>query len=631
MAKVRRGGTNPIDHVEELHDTLLLRFWIRRGTKSKKRSPFVFKKRCAFLSEDPLLIVGPAGKKIKGSLVRATRVGSKTIRGFMYREGKLLIIETKDVKAESDQKKVARYIYSTLGKYKVRVPLKNIVLRNPTEKPKKEKSSTNKRIRETTIQEESSEDSVSEENLSEESIDENITPEEWQEQERYLEEESSQDKEEVPPSPKQVRSELKETEAQYKEKKKRLQQKELQLKAYQKKIKKEAEKAALLLETEQSFKAECFAVQNASELNTLLSTGPLSKSAQKRIRTLPEEERLDGIIKELRYAREERDKELNIKNSKLLDRDKSLDKKQLQNLDLEQDRLDKKEELSLIICQEKTTLIDSELDSLQNAPELSSIIGHYHFEHNWNELKSMLQQLQQHPKNEEFQMGDGDEIAQREAQYKQIEEEYDQLLQTFDDVVVQWKKELEEMEQEIALLPIVDQQKAQKKFNALSHTLSSAISTMHKAVHKQQEYTQKARLLEEVGSITADLIGDRREQSPDTPIHHTDPLDDLRLVNTRIHKKLSVIIEKTPSLRVMICHLIYRIQHIQQALDEKEAAGERVQMASDTEVDGPLTPLWEQVPSSPDPNRFVSEYKKWCALENRMWYLLDNPLETRTR
>ena len=395
MAKVRRGGTNPIDHVEELHDTLLLRFWIRRGTKSKKRSPFVFKKRCAFLSEDPLLIVGPAGKKIKGSLVRATRVGSKTIRGFMYREGKLLIIETKDVKAESDQKKVARYIYSTLGKYKVRVPLKNIVLRNPTEKPKKEKSSTNKRIRETTIQEESSEDSVSEENLSEESIDENITPEEWQEQERYLEEESSQDKEEVPPSPKQVRSELKETEAQYKEKKKRLQQKELQLKAYQKKIKKEAEKAALLLETEQSFKAECFAVQNASELNTLLSTGPLSKSAQKRIRTLPEEERLDGIIKELRYAREERDKELNIKNSKLLDRDKSLDKKQLQNLDLEQDRLDKKEELSLIICQEKTTLIDSELDSLQNAPELSSIIGHYHFEHNWNELKSMLQQLQQ--------------------------------------------------------------------------------------------------------------------------------------------------------------------------------------------------------------------------------------------
>ena len=193
------------------------------------------------------------------------------------------------------------------------------------------------------------------------------------------------------------------------------------------------------------------------------------------------------------------------------------------------------------------------------------------------------------------------------------------------------KKELEEMEQEIALLPIVDQQKAQKKFNALSHTLSSAISTMHKAVHKQQEYTQKARLLEEVGSITADLIGDRREQSPDTPIHHTDPLDDLRLVNTRIHKKLSVIIEKTPSLRVMICHLIYRIQHIQQALDEKEAAGERVQMASDTEVDGPLTPLWEQVPSSPDPNRFVSEYKKWCALENRMWYLLDNPLETRTR
>ena len=145
MANVKRGGTNPIDHVEELHDTLLMRFWIRRGTKSKKRSPFVFKKRCAFLSEDPLLIVGPDGKKIKGSLVRATRVGSKTIRGFMYREDKLLIIETKDVKSESDQKKIARYIYATLGKYKVRIPLKDIVLRNPNEKPKKEKSSGKKK------------------------------------------------------------------------------------------------------------------------------------------------------------------------------------------------------------------------------------------------------------------------------------------------------------------------------------------------------------------------------------------------------------------------------------------------------------------------------------------------------
>ncbi|MAA78475.1 MAG: hypothetical protein CL916_04385 [Deltaproteobacteria bacterium] len=633
MAKVKRGGTNPIDHVEELHDKLLMRFWIRRGTKSKKRSPFVFKKRCALLSEDPLLIVGPAGKKIKSSLVRATRVGSKTIRGFMYREGKLLIIETKDIKAENDQKKTARYIYSTLGKYKVRLPLKNIVLRNPAAKPPKNQSSAKKSKKTIIKSEDSSQESVSEESIFEESVDETITPKEWKEQERFLEEESSQDHEsdEDPPNPKQARENLRETEAQYKTQKKRLKQKELQIKAYQNKLKKEAILAEQRLEIEQSFKTQCFAVQNASELNILLATSPLSKSAQKRIHRQPESERLDCIIQELRYARESREKELHAKQEKLLERDKSLDKKQLHSLDLEQERLDKKEELSLIVCQEKSNKISADLESLQNEPELNTVLGNYHFEQHWQELKAMLSQLQQHPKNEEFQMGDGDEIVQKEAQYKKIEEEYNQLLQSFDDLVDQWQQELKQMEQDISRLPTVDQQKAQKKFKALSSTLSSAISTMHKAVHKQQEYTQKSRLLEEVGSITADLIGDHREQSPNTPIHHTDPLDDLRLVNTRIHKQMSIIIEKTPSLRVMICHLIYRIQHIQEALNEKEAAGEKVQMASDSEVDGPLTPLWEQIPSSTDPNRFISEYKKWSALENRMWYLLGNPLETRTR
>ena len=187
MAKVKRGGTNPIDHVEELSDTLLMRFWIRKGTRSKKRSPFVFKKRCAYLSDDPLFIVGRVGKKIKGSLIRATRVGSKTIRGFMFREGKLLVIETKDVKTESDQKKIARFIYATLGKYKVRVPLKHIVLRNPNEKTESEEKPKNKDrqriIRKAASkskrEEPSSEEESSEESISEESVEQNITKEQW--------------------------------------------------------------------------------------------------------------------------------------------------------------------------------------------------------------------------------------------------------------------------------------------------------------------------------------------------------------------------------------------------------------------------------------------------------------------
>lgn len=638
MAKVKRGGTNPIDHVDELNDTLLMRFWIRKGTKSKKRSPFVFKKRCAYLSDDPLLIVGRVGKKIKGSLVRATRVGSKTIRGFMFREGKILVIETKDVKTKSDQQKIARFFYATLGKYKVRIPLKHIVLRNPEEKPvevsspkqkkpPKQKSSSKKREEEPSSEDETSEESFSEENS------ENITPEEWKEQESLLNEDSEEEEEEEGEVIllEQTRTELKEIEAKYKNKRRRQTQKELQIKAYQLQLEKEEKQAQEKLLVEQSFREECLTVHDAAELSTLLSRAPLSKSAQKRIRTLPESERLDGVLQELRYTREARERAQEAKREKLLERDKSLDKKQIKNLELSQEHLDKKEELSLVVCKEKALEISNCLTSMNETPHLGALMEHHHFKEQWQELKQMLSQLQQHPKHEEFQMGQGAEIAQREAKYKSIEENYDRLIQSFDDAVENWKRELRDLAQEIQTLPLEHQPLARKKYTALSKTLDHAIQTMHKAVHKQQEYTQKARLLEEVGTITADLIGDRREQSPSTPIHHTDPIDDLRLVNTRIHKRLVSIIEITPSLRIMICHLIYRIQHIQGALDEKEAAGEKIQMASNSEIDGPLTPLWEQIPKSSDPNRFVSEYQKWCALENRMWYLLDNPLETRTR
>ena len=132
MPKVKRGGTNPINEVAELKDDQLMRFWIRRGVKGKRKSPFAFKKRCRFMDGKPLLIVAPAGKKVKGSLLRATRVGSKTIRGWMYKEDKYLIIETKEASAsDANNKKIARYIYAALSKYKVRVPLKSIIVRNP--------------------------------------------------------------------------------------------------------------------------------------------------------------------------------------------------------------------------------------------------------------------------------------------------------------------------------------------------------------------------------------------------------------------------------------------------------------------------------------------------------------------
>ena len=83
MAKVKRGGTNPINEVAELDNFDQMRFWMRRGTRSKRKSPFVFKQRCKHTGGTPLLIVGPAGKKIKGSLVRAVRIGSKTIKGWL--------------------------------------------------------------------------------------------------------------------------------------------------------------------------------------------------------------------------------------------------------------------------------------------------------------------------------------------------------------------------------------------------------------------------------------------------------------------------------------------------------------------------------------------------------------------
>ena len=242
-----------------------------------------------------------------------------------------------------------------------------------------------------------------------------------------------------------------------------------------------------------------------------------------------------------------------------------------------------------------------------------------------------MNNIKDHPKNETLKMDDGDEIGQEETFLKKIEEEYEDLFRALGSEIEDWELDLNRLGKEIDDLPKEEKKQANKRCESLTTMLIGAAHAMKKALYKKQEYAHKSRLLQEVGNITADLIGDRRQVSPSTPIHHTDPLEDLRLINPRIHASLQRVIQETPALRIMICHLIYRIQHIQETLDEMEANDEGIRMASESDIDGPLTPLWEQIPSSPDPSRFTSQYTQWCALENRMWYLLKNPLETRIR
>ena len=622
MPKVKRGGTNPIDKPEELHDDDLMRFWIRRGTRGSKRSPFVFKKRCKFLEDNALLIVGPAGKKIKSSLVRATRVGSKTIRGWMYKEGNELIIETKDVKSKSDQEKTARYIYSTLTKYTVRVPLSNIIIRNPMEKeeeeiPQKPSSKTPKKT--TNIEKSTSEESST--SSSEESLIDNSLSEE---------ENSSEEK----PNVEEIKSDLRVLDSRKKELLSKTAQRELQLNAYYNKFYAQEKEEQKAQDQEDQLRKTLLKASDSDTLNALVQNSHLSDSIKKRIRKESSTDRLDAVLEDLSFLRKERENKRAQTQEELLIKDKSLDKRHIDALEIEQEHVEKKEELSKILMEQKTAEGKNALQEIihnMDSTELLVIWKRYDFTSAWNELQSLISEIQNHPKHSPLQMGDGDDLTQREAFYQKIEEEYDTILKHLDDKTQEWSHQLEKLAIEIDALPQEQHKDGLQKIRSLTAVLHQASSAMHKAFHKQQEYGQRAQLLQEVGDVTADLIGDRRQQNPSAPIHHTDPLDDLRLVNPRIHGKLKAVIQNTPSLRIMICHLIYRIQDIQHALDEKKAEGVNIQMASDNDVDGPLTPLWEQVPSSSDPNRFVVQYQKWCTLENRMWYLLKNPLETRTR
>ena len=219
------------------------------------------------------------------------------------------------------------------------------------------------------------------------------------------------------------------------------------------------------------------------------------------------------------------------------------------------------------------------MDAIKNleaiaAPELQTLLATYDFSSQWHEIQRLLSNVQNHAKNTPLNMGDGDELEQQESIYEHIEEEYDELVNLLEEKIGSWKIAINGFKNQLAELASDQQKDAVQHLENLLSISNHAILAMHKAIQKQQQYAAKARLLEEVGNITSDLIGDRRQQSPNAPIHHTDPLDDLRLINTRVHTKLKAIIDQTPSLRIKICYLIYRSQNIQAALDEKEAQGE---------------------------------------------------------
>ena len=674
MAKVKRGGTNPINQVEEIDNFDQMRFWMRRGTRSKRRSPFVFKQRCKHMEGKPLLVIGPAGKKIKGSLVRAVRIGSKTIKGWLYREGKNLVIETKDIKSTSDQNKSRRYIYAALGKYKVRVPLKSILFRNPNEKvqkdvkpssPRERFKKTIKEVQDNPFDEVLEHDEYSE--SEEEDVDETVLEQEFEEElSQLLEEEDSEEDwwtvEDDDESPEvlndtivEKQQALSQTKQQFQALKENLQDKMQRIQDAFTRQGELRENNQRELEEDKALREKIWQADSYDAALEYVQTSHLDPDTKTALQRVESSDLINTLLTALKHRELERNQQEQRMLEKIAQRDQSLDEK-VHNQFLRDIELEKQEseiystEVSLCGVQGfedveafKYLHIKPILPPLQR---LSEALSNSTLDECWKDIREQLHLLQQHQILARLEVSDANKIDHLEAKAREKKEAAHDLTEDLEDLEKDWKSELQSLNNlaqntKEALQSYRENpnyQDALNEYLRIEETLSQKSDQLFEikealieAHQKKMQSNSRGEFLSSVDDITQSLLTDRRRQSPDAPMYHTDPMDDLRLANPRIHANLREIVEQVPALRLMICYMIYRIQDLENAIAQKLEEGIQFKIADQHDKDGPLADLWNLIPSSSDPSKFSVQYKRWEAKENQYWYLLKNPLETKNR
>ncbi|MEC7986597.1 MAG: hypothetical protein VX278_15630 [Myxococcota bacterium] len=669
MAKIKRGGTNPINEVAELNNFDQMRFWMRRGTRSKRKSPFVFKQRCKHMGDTPLLIIGPAGKKIKGSLVRAVRIGSKTIKGWLYRENKNLIIETKDLESEADQNKARRYLYAVLGKYNVRIPLKSIVFRNPTENRVEAKTPKDRWKRAM----EDVKDSPFDEILNEEDIesldgaDSALEDEKIEHEVEELLESEAKDLEddwwnEETDSDVDWEHVIVEKQRRYAETKEQasildasLQHKKQRIQQASENLKRRRAESNRIASMDRSLRQAVLTAQSYDEAFSTVQKSHLAPETLSSFRRVKSDDFITSVLRTLKARKYERKQHIKNIQEKIATRDRSLDQKVhnqfVRNISLVE------QEAEIHAAQKNIHIAQgfAKIDSLSELSSLSTLAPIQTFQaalqkntlrNIWSDIQEDLNRLYQQEADVRLEVSDADEIDLMEARAKNQEEEADDIIFELQELESDWGIEIKRLdklsdkaEEELEQYEHHPEFKTAEKelirlqtiFKSKKDELDVIKAALLDAHYQQRQSEKSGDFLNSLDILTQTLISDRRRQSPSAPMHHTDPMDDLRFINPRIHSKLEEIVEKVPALRLMICYMIYRIQDIEQAIVEFEETGATFRIADTTDRDGPLADLWNAIPNTCDPKAFISQYKQWESIENRYWYILKNPLETKIR
>jgi hypothetical protein len=114
--------------LDEMKDIQQMKASLKRLRKMRRQTAFLFKARCDALDDAPLLWVSAPGRRLNAQLIKDVKLGTRSIRGTVCREGGKLVFTTR---SEVNKDKMARVIARIATKHSANIPLKRIQILTP--------------------------------------------------------------------------------------------------------------------------------------------------------------------------------------------------------------------------------------------------------------------------------------------------------------------------------------------------------------------------------------------------------------------------------------------------------------------------------------------------------------------
>ena len=114
--------------LDEMKDIKQMTASLKRLRKMRRQTAFLFKARCDALEDAPLLWVSAPGRRLNAQLVKDVKLGTRSIRGTVCRDGGKLVFTTR---SEVNKDKMARVIARIATKHSANIPLKRIQILTP--------------------------------------------------------------------------------------------------------------------------------------------------------------------------------------------------------------------------------------------------------------------------------------------------------------------------------------------------------------------------------------------------------------------------------------------------------------------------------------------------------------------